>query len=99
MTAGGDNPPPSTKGRGAGRKLDEEHKAAVSKSLKEAKIKRSDETKEKMAKSKHKVCVINNVEYESLNDAKDALGFSQQTLSRYLIGNRKWPEGYTGYYK
>ena len=99
LTAGGGSPPPSEKGRGAGRKASDEQKVAVSKGMKEANIKRSDETKRKMGKAKEKACVINDVEYQSVNDAIDALGFKQQNLSRYLKGDRKWPAGYNGYYK
>jgi group I intron endonuclease len=99
LTSGGDNPPPSEKGRGAGRKLTDEHKVAVSKALKEANIKRSDETKQKMGKAKYKACVINEIEYESVEHAAKTLNKNKKTLAKYLRGAGKWPDGLSGYYK
>lgn len=59
----------------------------------------SDKTKAKLAEACSKTCVINDVEYVGSTEASKILGFKQNNLSRYLAGTRKWPKGYTGYYK
>jgi len=59
----------------------------------------SDETKAKLAEACSKTCVINDIEYVGSTEASKILGFTQNSLSRYLAGTRKWPDGYTGYYK
>ena len=82
----------------------EEVRAKLSKAAKERIV--TDETKAILSLAhqgqishQRKVVIINDKEYVSMTEAAKDLGFNFQTLSRYLTGDRKWPKGFSGYYK
>ena len=79
--------------------VSDEHKAAISEGMK--KVVRTEEHKLNNAKANYKACVINDVEYESLKHAAEALGEHRATLARWLVGKHPWPKkkGLSGYYK
>ena len=86
-----------TAGGGGSLNASKQTRAKMSKAKKGKKL--TKEHVEKVIDAVSKSCVINDVEYKSTTEASKILNFKQNSLSRYLAGTRKWPEGYTGYYK